>query len=536
MATYSKKSCNSCGILKPANEMYKVPKIYTTKSKNVATWRDWAGSALGSKTSQKSLSKALFSGGGRKHTRTGEVWSCGPCAGIPTPEELAEIKRRKEAFAAKVREEEKKRYERERERIAAEKRRVAREEANKRKRVAAVKTKASEISLSSLGMEDRVKNFYSLINNDENLAPKHKAKLKSEAERVFKKLDALTTKLRVLQHNPEKGAASLNTNLIYNYKKTNPKKRLLDVPRSMRWGFWFICTTLTLIAVFTLLSVLGLEPEAQGKSPLAVVVLLLVICSIWTIWTITIPIRRQLHKLPRTAVLHLDNLSNLEKSVVNDISKLAADIEGIMNTEVAPDTVVRKVPIETRAKSNEENRQLDRENEKVSSGKARQSAPEKRDSLKSLVTHSEVVQIAEYVLYSYLVNADQKVSKEEEVMLRELSGLGANEIEVADQILKYDLSKQVARVLKLKYDKSQSRQLIDNLIAIAASDNDIDNREATLIKDVARELEVSLSHVSQRISKIKREQSLIISDDESVERILNQLVIDDEDESIGEEL
>ena len=100
MPEYAKKSCNFCGLRDIQPNMMRVSKTSTNTIKNTVTGRDIVGSVLGFKTSQRGLKRGLLSGGGRKSTRTYDVWSCRKCQGYETPQEAAARKARERKLAA----------------------------------------------------------------------------------------------------------------------------------------------------------------------------------------------------------------------------------------------------------------------------------------------------------------------------------------------------------------------------------------------------------------------------------------------------
>ena len=82
MTQYAKKTCNSCGIKLPKNEMYRVEKeVYVGSSNTGLTKRAVFGTIVGNKKSTRQVGKYLFSPSKRTYKRKREVWMCGDCAG-----------------------------------------------------------------------------------------------------------------------------------------------------------------------------------------------------------------------------------------------------------------------------------------------------------------------------------------------------------------------------------------------------------------------------------------------------------------------
>lgn len=82
MATYTNRTCSSCGIRKPQPEMHR-KEIYveTGNSRTGVSGATVIGFALGNKKSTNSMGSWLFNSGQRTYKRKKTVWVCGPCGG-----------------------------------------------------------------------------------------------------------------------------------------------------------------------------------------------------------------------------------------------------------------------------------------------------------------------------------------------------------------------------------------------------------------------------------------------------------------------
>lgn len=75
---FSNRSCNNCGILKPANEMFKTIKSFKSGSSNTGiSWlRTLWGIGIGDKGSERQFKRFFLSPNKRVYTRNREVWVC----------------------------------------------------------------------------------------------------------------------------------------------------------------------------------------------------------------------------------------------------------------------------------------------------------------------------------------------------------------------------------------------------------------------------------------------------------------------------
>lgn len=78
MSKFANRSCNNCGMLKPANEMFKT--IKTVKSGTSNTGISWGrtlwGIGIGDKGSERQFKRFFLSPNKRTYTRNREVWVC----------------------------------------------------------------------------------------------------------------------------------------------------------------------------------------------------------------------------------------------------------------------------------------------------------------------------------------------------------------------------------------------------------------------------------------------------------------------------
>jgi len=81
MAKYSNKTCNDCGIQKPANQMERVTESYNSgRSDNKVTAGNLAWAAV-SDTAAKKVKKTIVANNRRSYTRNRTVWKCMDCSG-----------------------------------------------------------------------------------------------------------------------------------------------------------------------------------------------------------------------------------------------------------------------------------------------------------------------------------------------------------------------------------------------------------------------------------------------------------------------
>ena len=82
MATYTNKTCASCGIRKPQPEMYQ-KEVYaeTGKSKTGISGATLVGTFFGDKKSGTQVRNWMFNSGQRTYKRKKVVWLCGSCSG-----------------------------------------------------------------------------------------------------------------------------------------------------------------------------------------------------------------------------------------------------------------------------------------------------------------------------------------------------------------------------------------------------------------------------------------------------------------------
>lgn len=75
---YANKSCNNCGIKKPANEMFKTTKSFKSGTSNtsISWFRTIWGIGIGDKGAERQFKKFLFSPNKRVYRRNREVWVC----------------------------------------------------------------------------------------------------------------------------------------------------------------------------------------------------------------------------------------------------------------------------------------------------------------------------------------------------------------------------------------------------------------------------------------------------------------------------
>ena len=75
---YANKSCNNCGIKKPANEMFKTNKSFKSGTSNtsISWFRTILGIGIGDKGAERQFKKFLFSPSKRVYRRNREVWVC----------------------------------------------------------------------------------------------------------------------------------------------------------------------------------------------------------------------------------------------------------------------------------------------------------------------------------------------------------------------------------------------------------------------------------------------------------------------------
>lgn len=81
MATYTNRTCHSCGIRKPQPQMNQSI-IYDEvgKSTTGVSAATWIGLGLGDKKSTRSVGSWLFNSGQRTYKRKKTVWLCDSCS------------------------------------------------------------------------------------------------------------------------------------------------------------------------------------------------------------------------------------------------------------------------------------------------------------------------------------------------------------------------------------------------------------------------------------------------------------------------
>lgn len=88
MASYSKKTCHSCGIRLPQPDMIaKTIQVETGNSRKTLSGSELVFAALGNKKAQKAVGRTFTSPNKRRYVRNKDVWECYNCAGVETPEE-----------------------------------------------------------------------------------------------------------------------------------------------------------------------------------------------------------------------------------------------------------------------------------------------------------------------------------------------------------------------------------------------------------------------------------------------------------------
>ena len=80
MATYTKRTCYSCGIRKPQPEMFRksVSKVTSTYQRSLSG-REVVGAVLGEKSSRRSVGNWLWAPNKRSRTSHRDVWVCANC-------------------------------------------------------------------------------------------------------------------------------------------------------------------------------------------------------------------------------------------------------------------------------------------------------------------------------------------------------------------------------------------------------------------------------------------------------------------------
>ncbi|MBF9052714.1 hypothetical protein LSUCC1028_00460 [Rhodobacterales bacterium LSUCC1028] len=80
MATYTKRTCYSCGIRKPQPEMFRksVSKVTSTYQRSLSG-REVVGAVLGEKSSRRSVGNWLWAPNKRSRTSHRDVWVCADC-------------------------------------------------------------------------------------------------------------------------------------------------------------------------------------------------------------------------------------------------------------------------------------------------------------------------------------------------------------------------------------------------------------------------------------------------------------------------
>ena len=75
---YANKTCNNCGIQKPANEMFKTMKSFKSGTSNtsISWFRTIWGIGVGDKGAERQFKKFILSPSKRVYTRNREVWVC----------------------------------------------------------------------------------------------------------------------------------------------------------------------------------------------------------------------------------------------------------------------------------------------------------------------------------------------------------------------------------------------------------------------------------------------------------------------------
>jgi len=287
MARYANKTCNTCGIIKPAPEMTRVIKTHTNVIKNTVTSRDVIGHLAGSKTSTKSLEKAIFSGGGRKSTRKTEVWSCYDCAGIESPEQ-------------------RERREEERALIADLKKKAQKSAINQRK--------IGKITL------EKINNLALLIKNDKNISHGDQAILCKKIKEFIFSFESAKNQLQNLVVEDVNGKIEVGIDDEYseNYEFLDPKIMKLNASR-----LYLLRTVLFFLGFYII--IIGLSPAYVPNAKEDELGPYFLVASIaWTafIWSGIPKLHNAVkYQLKENSRIYFDLLRTCEKDLMNDLKK-----------------------------------------------------------------------------------------------------------------------------------------------------------------------------------------------------------------------
>ena len=220
MPSYSTKTCNFCGIKNTADNMVRAQKTSEVKIKNSVTTRDVLGTLVGSKTSQRSLNKAIFSGGGRTATRKSEVWSCYECQGLESPEEKTErlIREREEKTERLIREKEQK--------------------TQNKTNIIKLKQLKQDTRVDDKEINTRIENYIELIANKE-LSKKDKDILISAANEMLKHSNKAKDALGNITYDSEKSELIIPDEVISLWKPIEPKNDIYFPMKNRNGGGFF---------------------------------------------------------------------------------------------------------------------------------------------------------------------------------------------------------------------------------------------------------------------------------------------------------
>lgn len=473
MARYANKTCYFCAVIKPAPDMLRVEKTHTNVIKNTVTGRDIAGSLLGSKTSQRSLQKAVFSGGGRKSTRKTEVWSCYSCAGVETPAE-------KEARIQKEK----------------EKRRVEKEQKAERKSLRTiVRNIAKTQKINNETTKEKLFNLDILIDIDPQVSNKDKKVLKKKIKQIIKDFTRINENIKSVSVD-NKGNIIFNSGLN-DYKLLIPDSMQVNPNNLDDFVGWSIFGAIGAFPFLVFDDEVGFKLASYACGSIIIGSIFLNIFHGKVIK----------HTLKKTSKYYFDKLVLLEKEMRNKQENAQKQIRSKAREEVKGKKEVAKKKLRNQQPKSNKNDVL-------------------RSIVEKLIKLPNALDIATLVLFYKVANADGKLRVEENRFILNNCELGDDEINFAVEMASFESSEDIIIKLINKLTASEKdikKGIVNNLISLASIDSEISSIEEEAVKNIAKKLNVPLAGVSRRINSKKRDLEVTVIDDQTDDDILDEL-------------